>query len=165
MRRFALYALLVAGLTAAATAWAQEQAPPEPTVPPPTVDQSKPKTQKPMTDEQRARQEQRLDAQWNKLPVETKMHLMRLHRALAEMPAEQRKFVHDRIERFLTMSPTEREKLTQNHQKWEQMSPEERQRAREEYRKQRQAIEDKLNHEHAGESGTNSVPPTPPPGE
>jgi len=77
--------------------------------------------------------------------------LMRLHRALSDMPPEERKFVHDRIERFLNMSQAEREKLKQNRQKWEQMTPEERQKAREEFRKHRQEFEQLWHRQHPGE--------------
>ena len=64
-----------------------------------------------MTDEQRALAEQRLDARWSRMSLEGKTQLMRLHRALAEMPPDERKFIHDRIERFLNMTPAERDQL------------------------------------------------------
>lgn len=122
-----------------------------------------------MTEEQRVQLGQRLDAQWNKMSVEGKSRLMRLHRALSEMPPDERKFIHDRIERFLNMSPAEREKLNQNRQRWDQMTPEERQKAREEFHKRRQEFEERWRHEHpGGEPSTNppprdSGPPPPPP--
>src|SRR5664280_1653500 len=95
---------------------------------------AKPKRDKPpLTAEQRAQMEKQLDESWNSLPMESKMHLMRLHRALSQMPPDERRFIHERIERFLNMSPEEREKLTQLRKKWEQMTPEERQKARDEY--------------------------------
>ena len=162
MRRSALWTALIVGLTAGAV-FAQQETPPQPPSPLPPVEQvpTKPKTRPPLTEEQR---EQRLDAQWNKLPVETKAHLMRLHRALVEMPPDERKFIHDRIERFLNMSPAERERLRQNRLKWEQMSPEERQKAREEFRKRRKEIEEKWNREHpGGDSSTNAPSFTPQP--
>ena len=112
-----------------------------------------------MTEEQRVQMEQRLDAQWNKMSVEGKSHLMRLHRALSEMPPDERKFIHDRIERFLNMSPAEREKLNQNRQKWEQMTPEERQKAREEFHKRRQEFEERWRHEHTGGEPLTNPPP------
>jgi spore cortex formation protein SpoVR/YcgB (stage V sporulation) len=85
------------------------------------------------------------------------------------MPPEERKFVHDRIERFLTMSPAEREKLKQNRQKWEQMTPEERQKAREEFRKHRQEFDQQWRRAHPGEdptpnSATESKSPSSPEG-
>jgi hypothetical protein len=132
--------------------------------PPPPDDQTKPRAKAPMTEEQRAQLEQRLDATWNKMPLEAKQRLIRLHRALAEMPPDQRKFIHDRIERFLTMSPAERKTLQQNNQKWGQMTPEEREKAREEFRRHRAELEDKWQREHSGEeSPTNAVPPLPTP--
>src|ERR1700685_2941640 len=105
-----------------------------------------------MTEEQRAQLEQRLNDTWSKMPVEAKSRLMRLHRALTEMPPDERKFIHDRIERFLNMSQAEREQLKQNRQKWEQMTPEERQKAREEFRKHRQEFEQQWDRGHPGES-------------
>ena len=75
------------------------------------------------------------------MTLEGKTQLMRLHRGLAEMPPDERKFIHDRIERFLNMTPAERARLQQNRKKWEQMTPEERQRAREEFRNRRQEFE------------------------
>jgi len=144
---------LALGLTLG-TAFAQQEAPPQTPPPAQPGEQAKPKARAPLTEEQRA---ERLDAQWSKLSVDAKAHLMRLHRALVEMPPDERKFIHDRIERFLNMSPAERERLQQNRLKWEQMSPEERQRAREAYRRRRQQIEEKWNREHpGGESSTNA---------
>jgi hypothetical protein len=140
-----LLAVLMFGAVISAV-FAQQESPSQP-----PSDAAKPKVKSPMLDEQH------LDAQWNKLPVETKAKLMRLHRALAEMPPDQRKFIHDRIERFLNMSPAERERLQQNRQKWDQMSPEQRQKAREEFRKSRQEIEEKLQHEHPGEGASSNM--------
>lgn len=158
MRRFALWMTLAMGLTVG-TGFAQQETPPPSPPPPPAPvqpgDQAKPKVRQPITDEQRG---QRLDAQWSKLSVETKMHLMRLHRALVEMPPDERKFIHDRIERFLNMSPAERERLQQNRLKWDQMSAEERQKAREEFRKRRQEIEDKWNRDHPGGGSSTNAP-------
>lgn len=146
-QNFLLTALLIG--VAMGTVLAQEPALPTP----PTVDSTnKPRAKSAMTEEQRAQMEQRLNDAWNKMPVESKSRLMRLHRALSEMPPDERKFVHDRIERFLNMSAAEREKLRQNRQKWEQMTPEERQKAREEFRKRRQEFEQQWNHEHPGEN-------------
>jgi hypothetical protein len=113
--------------------------------------------------------EQRLNEEWNKMPVESKSRLMRLHRALSEMPPDERKFVHDRIERFLNMSQAERDQLKQNRQKWEQMTPEERQKAREEFHKHRQEFEQQWDREHSGEnpspnSANEPNTPTPPAG-
>ena len=53
-----------------------------------------------MTDEQRAQMEQRLNEVWSKLSVREKSQLMKLQHALREMPPEERKFIHDRVERF-----------------------------------------------------------------
>ena len=142
MRQIFLRMVLMVGV-ASSTVFAQQESP----APPPS-DAPKPRAKSGMD-------EQRLDAQWSKLPVETKAKLMRLHRALADMPPDQRKFIHDRIERFLNMSPAEREKLQQNRQKWEQMSPEQRQKAREEFRKRRQELEENSRHDHPG-GGTSS---------
>ena len=98
------------------------------------------------------------------MSVEGKQHLMRLHRALTQMPADERKFIHERIERFLAMTPAERQQLRQNTQKWEQMTPEQRQQAREEFLKRRQEFEDKWNREHPGgdQPPTGSGAPPPP---
>lgn len=166
MRRFLL--LTVLGLSVVAASWAQEEPASPPTPQPPAADQTKSKSRRLLTDEQRAQAEQHLDAQWSKMPVEAKTKLMRLHRALAEMPPDERKFIHERIERFLNMSPAERERLKQNKQKWEQMTPEERQKAREEFRKRRQEFEEKWRRDHpGGEPQANPLPDpktsTPPP--
>jgi Spy/CpxP family protein refolding chaperone len=173
-RNFLLTVLLVGAMTGTAVA----QQPPLPT--PSSGDQTnRPRAKSAMTEEQRAQMEQRLNEQWSKMPVEAKSRLMRLHRALSEMPPDERRFVHDRIERFLNMSQAEREKLKQNRQKWEQMTPEERQKAREDFRKHRQEFEQRWRRDHPGEdSVTNSTnesktlalpeangapPPVPPP--
>src|SRR5882724_4642935 len=136
MRRIFVLMVLLIGL---AVGTALSQQPPLP-APAPTDQTNKPRSKPPLTEEQRAQLEQRLNEQWAKMPVEAKARLIRLHRALSEMPPEERKFVHDRLERFLNMSQAEREKLKQNKQKWEQMTPEERQKAREEFRKRRRSL-------------------------
>jgi Protein of unknown function (DUF3106) len=152
VRRTFLLTVLMMGM-ALSTVFAQQESPSQP-----PDDVAKPKAKVPMTDEQRAQLEQRLDAQWSKMPVEAKTKLMRLHRALSEMPPDERRFIHERIERFLNMSPAEREKLQQNRQRWEQMSPEQRQKAREEFHKRRQEIEEKWHHEHpGGETSSNMM--------
>lgn len=129
-----------------------------------------PKRERPrMTEEQRAQAEQRVNGQWARLPVEAKLRVMRLHRALTELPPEERRFIHERIERFLNMPPEERERLEKNRQRWQEMNPEERQRAREEFRRRRQEFEEKWRAEHPGEEpppfphrGTRRPPPPPP---
>ena len=126
MKRIFLLTVLLIDLMAGRIL-AQQPAPPTPL---PTDQTNRPKFKSAMTEEQRAQVEQRLNEQWSKMPVEAKSRLMHLHRALSEMPPEERRFVHDRIERFLNMSPAEREKLKQNKQKWEQMTPEEREKFR-----------------------------------
>ena len=168
MRRILLPTALAIG-TVVFAAQAQQE-PSSPPLPPPSVDQTKPKPRQSMTEEQRAELEQHLDTAWSKMSIEGKTRLMRLHRALSEMPPDERRFIHDRIERFLNMSPAEREKLKQNKQQWEQMSPEQRQMAREEFRKRRQEFEERWRRERPGEEPpTNpspdpkSLPPPPPP--
>jgi hypothetical protein len=161
MKRILL--LTFAMMAGVAMAFAEEQ-----------PERSKPKRDNPpLTEEQRAEMEKRANEAWAALPVESKMRLMRLHRALTEMPTEERRFIHERVERFLNMSPEERERLAQLRTQWEQMTPEERQKAREAYfRKWRQ--------EHPGEErpwfrprkpvgpnptdgeGTSPPPPQPP---
>jgi Protein of unknown function (DUF3106) len=175
MRRSFLRMLLVIGAVTGTTL-AQQPALPTPS----SGDQTnRPRAKSAMTEEQRAQMEQRLNDQWSRMPVEAKSRLMRLHRALSEMPPDERKFVHDRIERFLNMSPAERERLKQNRQQWEQMTPEERQKAREDFRKHRQEFEQQWRRDHPGEdSAPNSTnesrvptspdasaapPPAPPP--
>jgi hypothetical protein len=148
-RKFLLTVLLTGAVAGAALA----QQTPSPA--PATGDSTnKPRAKSGMTEEQRTQMEQRLNETWSKMPVEAKSRLMRLHRALSEMPPDERKFVHDRIERFLNMSQAEREKLKQNRQKWEQMTPEERQKAREEFRKHKQEFEQQWHREHPGEDPT-----------
>ena len=133
---------VVASLLSATLVGAEEQAP----LP------AAPKHEKPaMTDEQRAQTEERLSKEWSSMSLENKMRLMRLHRALHQMPTEERKFIQDRVERFLNMSSEERERLKSNKEKWEKMSPEERERAREQFHKRRQEFEQKWRQEHPGE--------------
>jgi len=153
MKRNVLLTILLIGAVVG-NALAQQPSLPTPS---PNDQTNKPRSKMPLTEEQRAQMEQRLNEEWSKMPVESKSRLMHLHRALSEMPPDERKFVHDRIERFLNMSTAEREKLKQNRQKWEQMTLEERQKAREEFRKRRQEFEQQWNREHSGEN----PPPNP----
>jgi Spy/CpxP family protein refolding chaperone len=159
MKRLLLSSALLIGM-AITVAQAQQQPGPPPA--PPTIEQTKPRQKQPLTDEQRALVEQRLDAQWSKMSLEGKQHVMRLHRALTEMPPDERKFIHDRVERFLNMTPAERAQLQQNKQRWEQMTPEQRQRAREEFRSRRQEFEQQWRRSHPGNEGQVSPPPPPP---
>ena len=155
MKRILL--LTMAALAGATLAVAQEQ-----------PDQTKPKSDKPpLTDEQRAQTEQQLNDDWSKLPLESKMRIMRLHRALSQMPPEERQFLHDRMERFLNMSTEERDRLRKNAERWVKMTPEQRQQAREQFRQRRKEFEDKWRQEHPGEEPPpfpfRSKPATPPP--
>jgi hypothetical protein len=145
MNRYALSLLMA--LTVAAYAQDEPARPPEPK-----------RDRPPMSDEQRAQAEQRLDEQWSKLPVEAKMRVMRLHRALNQMPPDERKFINDRIGQFLNMSPEDRQRIRDNAKRWDTMSPEERQKAREQFRQRRQEFEQKWRAEHPGEE----PPPFPP---
>ncbi|HTS16081.1 MAG TPA: DUF3106 domain-containing protein [Verrucomicrobiae bacterium] len=171
MNRPFLLAAMGMGVAVLST-WAQQstpaQSPPTPAqAPAPSVSPQlpPPKVKQPMTEEQRAMLEQRLDAQWSKMSIEGKQNLMRLHRALTQMPADERKFIHERIERFLTMTPTERQRLRQNTLKWQEMTPEQRQQAREEFLKRRQEFEDKWSREHPGseQPPSGNAAPAPPP--
>jgi len=90
-------------------------------------------------------------------PLRPRQSCCGLHRALAEMPPDQRKFIHDRIERFLNMSPAEREKLQQNRPAVGTDVAEQRQKAREEFRKRRQEIEEKWHREHPGEGTSSNI--------
>jgi hypothetical protein len=119
----------------------------EPATPP-----SPPRDERPaMTDERRAQMEERLNKEWSSLPLEGKVRLMRLHRALHQMPPEERKFVQDRVGRFLDMPPEERERLKKNREKWEKMTPEEREQARQKFRERRRQFEERWRQEHPGE--------------
>ena len=140
MKRLLFLTVLMIG-AAVTGSQAQQPPPPPPPPPPPTVDQTKPRQKPLMTNEQRALAEQRLDARWSRMNLESKTQLMRLHRALAEMPPEERKFIHDRIERFLSMTPAER------------------QRAREEFRSRQQEFEQQWHHNHPGEEAPANPPP------
>lgn len=121
--------------------------------------QDEPKRERPKpTEEQRAQMEQRLNDDWSKLPLEAKMRVMRLHRALNQLPPEERRFIHDRIGRFLNMSPEERERIKENAEHWKSMTPEQREQARQKFRERRQQFEGKWRQEHPGEE-----PPSWPP--
>ena len=115
--------------------------------PPPPPKSPKP----PMTDEQRTQLEERVNTDWNSLSLDQKARLMRLHRALTQMPPEERKFIHDRVERFLNMSPEDRARLKQNAERWKNMTPEEREQARQKFHERRKEFEQKWRQEHPGE--------------
>ena len=90
-----------------------------------------------LTDEQKVELAQRADEAWKQLPPDAKIRLLNLHKALTGMPPEERRFVHERIERFLNMSPDDRERIKKNNDRWHAMSPEEREHAREQFRQWR----------------------------
>jgi hypothetical protein len=105
----------------------------------------------PVADEQKAQLEKRLDETWKNLPLESKRNVLHLHRALTQLPPEERKFIHDRIERFLTMTPEEKQRIKENAERWKNMSADERQKAREAFRQQRHELEEKWRRDHPGE--------------
>ena len=83
-----------------------------------------------MTAEQQAQLALRADEAWKQLPPDAKIRLLNLHKALTGMQPEERRFVHERIERFLNLTPADRERIKKNSERWHTMSPEERERAR-----------------------------------
>jgi hypothetical protein len=98
-----------------------------------------------------ASNETQLDKQWNNLSPRDKTTVMRLHQALRQMPAEERKFINERIERFIQMSPDERRKLKENNERWQKMPPEEREKSRQKYEQRRKEFEEKWRKEHPGQ--------------
>ena len=153
--------LIVAAVIA--TARVQAETPPPPPQPP--------SDHPALTEQQRAENERRLDEAWGKLSLEGKARLMRLHRALREMPAAERRFIHDRIERFLNLSSEDKQKIRENAERWRKMTPEQREQARQEFRARRRQFEEKWKQEHPGEDpppfpfrgAPESAPPPPPP--
>ena len=121
--------------------------------------QEPPREHPPLTDEQKAQMEQRANEAWSKLPAEAKVQVIRLHTALNQMPPEERRFIHERIKRFVDMTPEERQRLKENADRWNKMTPEERDKAREQFRQHRKEVEEKWRQEHPGEE-----PPFPPRG-
>lgn len=144
MNRYAFILLMAVTIVARAQ---DEPKPPEPK-----------RERPPLTDEQRTQLEQRANETWSKLSLEAKTRVLRLHRALTQLPPEERKFINERIERFLNMSPEEKQRLKDNAERWKNMPPEERQKAREQFRQRRQEFEQKWRQEHPGEE----PPPFPP---
>jgi hypothetical protein len=95
--------------------------------------------------------ESQLNQAWSGMPLRDKASALRLYNALRQMPPEERKFVHERIERFMQMSPDERRKLKENNELWQKMTPEERQQAREKFTQRRKEFEEKWRKEHPGQ--------------
>jgi hypothetical protein len=95
--------------------------------------------------------EAQLDNTWNGLSTRDKASAMRFYQALRQMPTDERKFINERIERFMQMSPDERRKLKENNERWKKMPPEERQQAREKYEQRRKEFEEKWRKEHPGQ--------------
>ena len=95
--------------------------------------------------------ETQLNQAWGALSSREKAAALRLHGALRQMPAEERKFLHERIERFMQMSPEERHKLKENNDRWQKMTPEERQQARDKFAQRRKEFEEKWRKEHPGQ--------------
>ena len=95
--------------------------------------------------------ETKLNEAWNALSPRDKASALRLHNALRQMPPEERKIIHERIERFIQMSPDERHKLKENNDRWQKMTPEQRQQARDKFNQRRKEFEDKWRKEHPGQ--------------
>ena len=105
-----------------------------------------------MTDEQRAQTETRLNEAWSKMSLREKMMALRLHHALREMPEQDRKFIHERIEQFMNMAPEQKKQLQENAERWKNMTPEEREKARQQFREKRKQFEEKWKQEHPGQN-------------
>ena len=90
-----------------------------------------------LTPERLAELAKEADAVWSQLPPEAKVRLLHLHRALTDMPPDERHFIHERIEQFLTMLPEERDRIKKNAERWREMSPEERELARKRFQQWR----------------------------
>jgi hypothetical protein len=105
----------------------------------------------PMTDEQRAQMEQRLNEAWAKMSVREKSQALRLHRTFRELPADEQKFIHERIERFMNMTGEERKKMRENAERWKNMTPEQREHARQQFQQKRREFEEKWRKEHPGQ--------------
>lgn len=103
------------------------------------------------SNEQQTQTEQRLNDAWNKMSLREKASALRLHHALREMPEKDRKFIQERIERFLHMSPAEKKQLRENAERWRKMTPEQREQARQQFREKRRQFEEKWKQEHPGE--------------
>ncbi|MCX7887623.1 MAG: DUF3106 domain-containing protein [Verrucomicrobiae bacterium] len=101
--------------------------------------------------ERRPPDEAQLDQTWNSLTPREKAQALRFYQALRQMPPDERKFITERIERFIHMSPEERRKLKENQERWQKMTPEEREKARERYRQRREEFEAKWRKEHPGQ--------------
>ena len=114
---------ILTGLAIWAGVTAQGQVATNSPVPPSTV----------MTADQQAELALRADEAWKQLPPDAKIRLLNLHKALTGMQPEERRFVHERIERFLNLSPADRDRIKKNSDRWHSMSPEERERAREQF--------------------------------
>ena len=95
--------------------------------------------------------ETKLNEMWNVLSPHDKASALRLHSTLRQMPAEERKFIHERIERFMQMPAEERRKLKENNERWEKMTPEQRQQARDKFSQHRKEFEEKWRKEHPGQ--------------
>ncbi len=105
--------------------------------------------------------ETQLNEKWNTLSPREKAVALRFSTALRQMPPEERKFIHDRIERFLEMTPEERHRLKENNERWQKMTPEEKQQAREKYRQRRKEFEEKWRKEHPNEPPPPFLMPSP----
>jgi len=117
-----------------------------------------------LTSEQQAQLALRADEVWKQLPPDAKIRLLNLHKALTGMQPEERRFVHERIERFLNLSPADRDRIKKNSERWHTMSPEERERAREQFRKWRKDHPGELPPPLANSTNTQqsaTKPPTP----
>lgn len=95
----------------------------------------------PTNAEERVALEQQLDQAWTALPVPAKLSFMRSTSALRLMPDDERRFIEERINRFLNMGAEERERLKKNQRRWDKMSPDERQQAREAFAKRQKEFE------------------------
>ncbi|MBM3858865.1 MAG: DUF3106 domain-containing protein [Verrucomicrobia bacterium] len=101
--------------------------------------------------ERPAPDEAQLNQKWDALSARDKASALRFHQTFRQMPAEERKFINDRIERFMQMPADERRKLKENNERWKKMPPTERQQAREQYEQRRKEFEAKWRQEHPGE--------------
>ncbi|MCK7473073.1 MAG: DUF3106 domain-containing protein [Rhodopseudomonas palustris] len=98
--------------------------------------------------ERPAPDETQLNQKWDALSPRDKASALRFYQTFRQMPADERKFINDRIDRFMQMPADERRKLKENNDRWKKMPLEERQQAREKYEQRRKEFEEKWHKEH-----------------
>ena len=93
-------------------------------------------------------QEEEVARAWTELSLDDKQRALEWYRGVRQLPLLEQRSLRESVERYLRMSPEEKQQLEKNCERWAQMTKAERERARLEFLRLRWEYERKWRKEH-----------------